>query len=90
MAGLARSGAHRRYRGRLFSGVRVVAHVVRDGCAADYYADGRARNGRVAQCAGLLSEAACHAAHSILAHRGEWVTNEKQLLGTASLRGIKM
>ncbi|WP_204249308.1 nucleotidyltransferase domain-containing protein [Frondihabitans sp. PAMC 28766] len=52
------------------------------------YADAHARHGRVAQCAGLLSEAACHAAHAILAHRGEWVTNEKQLLTAAGLRGI--
>jgi len=52
------------------------------------YADGHARHGRVAQCAGLISEAACHAAHAILAHRGEWVTNEKQLLDKAGLRLI--
>jgi predicted nucleotidyltransferase len=53
-----------------------------------YAEEGHARHGRVAQCAGLLSEAACHAAHAILAHCGEWVTNEKQLLGKAGLRGI--
>lgn len=52
------------------------------------YAEGHARQGRVAQCAGLLSEAACYAAHAILAHRGEWVTNEKQLLSRAGLRGV--
>ncbi|BDZ50767.1 hypothetical protein GCM10025867_30080 [Frondihabitans sucicola] len=52
------------------------------------YADSHARHGRVAQCAGLLSEAACHAAHAILAHRGVWVTNEKRLLDTAGLRGL--
>jgi predicted nucleotidyltransferase len=53
-----------------------------------YAAGGHARHGRVAQCAGLLSEAACQAAHAILAHRGEWVTNEKRLLDAAGLRGI--
>ncbi|WP_228512630.1 nucleotidyltransferase domain-containing protein [Clavibacter sp. VKM Ac-2872] len=34
-----------------------------------YAREGHARHGRVAQCAGLLSEAACSAAHAILAHR---------------------
>jgi hypothetical protein len=53
-----------------------------------HYANGHARHGRVAQCAGLLSEAACHAGHAILAHRGEWITNEKQLLDKAGLRRI--
>lgn len=53
-----------------------------------YAKEGHARHGRVAQCAGLLSEAACHTAHAVLAHRGEWVTNEKELLSKAGLRGI--
>ncbi|MCU1509856.1 MAG: polymerase subunit beta [Glaciihabitans sp.] len=53
-----------------------------------YAEEGHARHGRVAQCAGLLSEAACHTAHAILAHRGEWITNEKQLLSRAGLRRI--
>lgn len=53
-----------------------------------HYARSHARAGRVAQCAGLLSEAACHAGHAILAHRGEWITNEKQLLTNAGLRGV--
>lgn len=53
-----------------------------------YAREGHARQGRVAQCAGLLSEAACSAAHAILAHRGEWTTNEKQLLTRAGLRGM--
>lgn len=53
-----------------------------------YAENGHARHGRTAQCAGLLSEAACHAAHAVLAHRGEWVTNEKQLLTKAGLRGL--
>jgi predicted nucleotidyltransferase len=53
-----------------------------------YAEEGHARHGRVAQSAGLLSEAACHTAHAILAHRGEWITNEKQLLSKAGLRRI--
>ncbi|MCU1529117.1 MAG: polymerase subunit beta [Frondihabitans sp.] len=53
-----------------------------------YATEGHARHGRVAQCAGLLSEAACHAGHAIMAHRGEWVTNEKHLLSKAGLRGV--
>jgi len=53
-----------------------------------YAREGHARHGRAAQCAGLLSEAACQAAHAILAHRGEWITNEKQLLTRAGLRGV--
>lgn len=52
------------------------------------YARSHARAGRVAQCAGLLSEAACHAGHAILAHRGEWIINEKQLLTNAGLRDV--
>ena len=53
-----------------------------------YAEEGHAPHGRVAQCAGLLSEAACLTAHAVLAHRGEWVTNEKQLLHKAGLREI--
>lgn len=53
-----------------------------------HYARSHARAGRVAQCVGLLSEAACHAGHAILAHRGEWITNEKQLLTNAGLRDV--
>jgi hypothetical protein len=53
-----------------------------------YAREGHARRGRVAQCAGLLSEAACMTAHAVLAHRGEWTTNEKQLLTRAGLRGV--
>jgi predicted nucleotidyltransferase len=53
-----------------------------------YAREGHARRGRVAQCAGLLAEAACQGAHAILAHRGEWTTNEKQLLARAGLREV--
>ncbi|WP_219818366.1 hypothetical protein [Clavibacter michiganensis] len=53
-----------------------------------YAREGHARHGRVAQCAGLLAEAVSMAAHAVLAHRGEWITNEKQLLTRAGLRGV--
>jgi len=53
-----------------------------------YATEGHARHGRTLQFAGLLSEAACHAAHAILCRRGEWVTNEKQLLTKAGLREL--
>lgn len=36
----------------------------------------------------LLFQAACHAGHAILAHRGEWITNEKQLMTNAGLRDV--
>jgi predicted nucleotidyltransferase len=44
--------------------------------------------GRLAQCAGLLAQAASQAAHAVLAARGEWITNEKQLLTEAGLREV--
>lgn len=44
--------------------------------------------GRLAQCAGLVAQAACQAAHAVLAARGQWVTNEKQLLTRAGLRRV--
>jgi len=47
-----------------------------------------AANGRVAQCAGLVAQAASQAAHAVLAARGQWVTNEKTLLTKAGLRRI--
>lgn len=60
----------------------------RAGHTLHYAMEGHAPHGRVAQCVGLLSEAACQTAHAILAHRGEWVTNEKQILNKAGLRMI--
>jgi predicted nucleotidyltransferase len=41
--------------------------------------------GRLAQCAGLVSQATSYAAHAVLAARGQWVTNEKTLLTRAGL-----
>jgi predicted nucleotidyltransferase len=44
--------------------------------------------GRLAQCAGLVVQAASQAAHAVLAARGQWVTNEKTLLTRAGLRQV--
>jgi hypothetical protein len=44
--------------------------------------------GRVTQCLGLVAQAASFAAHAVLAARGEWITNEKQLLDRAGLRCV--
>jgi predicted nucleotidyltransferase len=44
--------------------------------------------GRLAQCAGLMAQAASQAAHAVLAARGQWITNEKQLLTNAGLREV--
>ena len=43
---------------------------------------------RLAQCVGLVAQAACQAAHAVLAARGEWITNEKTLLTRAGLRQV--
>ncbi len=53
-----------------------------------YAAANHARHGRVAQCVGLLVQAATQSAHAVLAARGEWVTNEKNLLSRAGLEAI--
>jgi predicted nucleotidyltransferase len=44
--------------------------------------------GRLAQCVGLLVQAASQSAHAVLAARGQWITNEKQLFTRAGLRGV--
>jgi Nucleotidyltransferase domain len=54
------------------------------GYARSYHAPQR----RLAQCAGLAAQAACQAAHAVLAARGEWITNEKALLTRAGLRHV--
>jgi hypothetical protein len=53
-----------------------------------YARQNHARHGRLAQCAGLVAQAASQAAHAVLAARGEWITNEKTLLTRASLRQV--
>jgi Nucleotidyltransferase domain len=54
----------------------------------DYARVNHAPCGRLAQCAGLVAQAASQAAHAVLAARGEWVTNEKTLLTRAGLRPV--
>ncbi|KOX22075.1 nucleotidyltransferase domain-containing protein [Nocardiopsis sp. NRRL B-16309] len=49
-----------------------------------------APHGRVAQCAGLVAQAAAQTAHAVLAERGEWVTNDKTLLARAGLTEIDL
>ncbi|MFE2039581.1 nucleotidyltransferase domain-containing protein [Streptomyces sp. NPDC059477] len=43
---------------------------------------------RRTETAGFIAVAAAHAAHGVLAARGEWVTNEKRLLERADLRTV--
>jgi hypothetical protein len=50
-----------------------------------YARTSHAPSGRTAQCAGLVAQAACQAAHAVLAAGGQWVTNEKSLLMLAGL-----
>lgn len=47
-----------------------------------------APKGRLTEVAGAIATAAAQAAHGVLAARGEWVTNEKQLLERAGLRAV--
>ena len=54
----------------------------------DYARVNHAPYGRLAQCAGLVAQAASPAAHAVLAARAEWVTNEKTLLTRADLRQV--
>ncbi|MGW5879136.1 nucleotidyltransferase domain-containing protein [Nocardiopsis terrae] len=44
--------------------------------------------GRVAQCAGLIAQAASQTAHAVLAARGEWATNDRTLLAGAGLEEV--
>lgn len=44
--------------------------------------------GRLTELAGALATAAVQKGHSVLAGRGEWVTNEKRLLERAGLREV--
>lgn len=52
-----------------------------------YTEAGHAPAGRLTETAGALATAAAQMGHSVLAARGEWVTNEKRLLERAGLRG---
>ena len=55
-----------------------------------YAEHNHAPHGRVAQCAGLVAQAASQAAHGVLAGRGEWVTNDKTLLARADLEEVDL
>jgi hypothetical protein len=50
-----------------------------------YARTGHAEHGRRAQAIGLAVQAATQSAHAVLAARGEWVTNEKDLVTRAGL-----
>ena len=54
----------------------------------DYARRYHAAAGRVTQCVGLVARAASCAAHAVLAARGQWVTNEKQLFVRADLGAV--
>jgi predicted nucleotidyltransferase len=54
----------------------------------DYARRYHAQAGRLTQCAGLVARGASCAAHAVLAARGQWVTNEKQLFTRAGLREV--
>jgi hypothetical protein len=54
----------------------------------DYARRYHASAGRVTQCVGLVARAASCAAHAVLAARGQWVTNEKQLFVRADLGAV--
>ncbi len=54
----------------------------------DYARANHAPYGRLAQCVGLVAQAASQAAHAVLAARGQWITNEKALLTRAGLRQV--
>lgn len=54
----------------------------------DYARDVHAPHGRVAECAGLIVQAAAFAAHAVCAAEGVWCTNEKTLVERAGLRDI--
>ncbi|MFI0541023.1 nucleotidyltransferase domain-containing protein [Streptomyces sp. WSLK1-3] len=53
-----------------------------------YAEAGHAPAGRLTETAGAVATAAVQMGHSVLAARGEWVTNEKRLLERAGLRGV--
>lgn len=54
----------------------------------EYARSAYAEHGCLTETVGALGQAACEAAHAVLAERGEWITNEKRLLERAGLRGV--
>ncbi|MEY8038609.1 nucleotidyltransferase domain-containing protein [Saccharopolyspora cebuensis] len=53
-----------------------------------YARDNHAAAGRLVETVGAASQAACQAAHAVLAARGTWATNDKRLLSAAGLRWV--
>ncbi|NHI10285.1 DNA polymerase subunit beta [Streptomyces sp. KO7888] len=53
-----------------------------------YAGAGHAPKGALTQVAGALALATTQTAHAVLAARGEWVTNEKGMVGRAGLDGV--
>jgi predicted nucleotidyltransferase len=73
--------------------LRASAPPVWRGQAAatlSYAEHDHAPHGRVAQCAGLIAQAAAQTAHAVLAERGEWATNDKTLLARAGLEEVDL
>jgi predicted nucleotidyltransferase len=54
----------------------------------DYGRTAYAVHGQALAATGAAARAAAETAHGILAARGEWVVNEKRILGRAGLRGL--
>lgn len=54
------------------------------------YARMHARRGNLAGATGQVSAAIMEEAHAILCERGEWVCNEKRLMETAGLAGLRV
>jgi Nucleotidyltransferase domain len=54
----------------------------------DYARTAHAARGHLADTAGAIAVAACQGAHGVLAARGQWITNEKELIDRAGLRGV--
>jgi hypothetical protein len=44
--------------------------------------------GHLTDTAGAIAVAACQGAHGVLAARGQWITNERELIDRAGLRGV--
>jgi predicted nucleotidyltransferase len=53
-----------------------------------YAIEMHAKSGRVTEFAGLVSQAVAQSAHAVLAARGQWATNDKQLITQAGLRSV--
>jgi hypothetical protein len=53
-----------------------------------YARTAHAARGHLTETAGAIAVAACQGAHGVLAARGQWITNEKELIDRAGLRGV--